>query len=263
MGSDALKNTQANLVSVPWMQDVNTRAFNETLGSEKDRLVDRAKSAVKMRWGTAAAMQAVAQSVGASLDHAEGDPERLRHLGATFDLERLGSMTDAQYDDYLESTWNVHSLGGTAVAIVGALHAYGIVDVDVAEEWMPGGWPGWGGTFNSHRLRVIVGPNFGTLGWGPMTFPFPLDGTAILGVSGVTQTQLNDIAHLVRRWKDAAALPLDIVFRFAGSLVLDATGISFQFTLTDGFSGSMPLVAPILGDDLVFPFQLGPTYLRG
>lgn len=259
----AMRDTQANLVQVPYLQDQNTRDFNATLGSEKDRLIDRARSAVKMRWPTGPGMQALAASLGVSLDTAEGDPDRLRHLGASFDMPRLGSMTDAQYDAYLESAWQAHGEAGTAQAIIDALHAFGIPDVEVAEEWMLGAWPGWNGTFNSHRLRIVIGPNFGTLGWVPMTFPFLLDGSAILGVSGATESQLNDIAHIIRKWKDGAALPLDVVICFPGSLVLTGAGIPFPFTFTDGLSGSMPLVAPLLDGGLVFPFPLVPTYLRG
>lgn len=232
-----LGDTQAGLVDVPWTQDETTRAYNRVLGDEKSRLTDRTRTGVKMRWPAGAQMQAAAQRVGATLDPTAGDTKRLSLIGGGFDLPRLGSMTDTQYEAYLESAWNTHQLGGTPAAITNALRAYGIPDVELVEEWqtMGGTWatPGIYG----HRLCIILGPDYGTLGWTPQGFPLPFP-MPVIGIAGTTAAQLADLARLVRKWKDAGCTPVKLVFRFRWtpsgpvSPVFGVTGVPFPIPFT-------------------------------
>lgn len=271
--TDALEKTQIGLVDVPWMQDAETRAYNGVLGAEKDRLIDRTRTGIKMRWPSGPKMQQVAQSVGAELDATAGDSQRLALIGAGFGLPRLGSMTDAQYESYLESAWDVQELAGTLASVENALIAYGIRDVEIVEEWqnMAGTWatPGIYG----HRICIILGPDYGTLGWAPQSFPLPLP-MPVFGIAGMMAGQLADVARLVRRWKDAGATPVKLVFRFKvggiTSPVFGVSGVPFPIPLSGGPDAVTFYVTGHyfneringagLTEGLAFPLTFGPVY---
>ncbi len=273
----ALESTQANLVNVPWAQDAETKAYLGVLGAQKDGLLTKARLGAKMRWPGGPLMQAAQAALplqNEPVPSAAGDELRLRNLGAGFNLQRLGSMTDAQYEAYLESAWATWGAGGTMSAITAALNAYGIPDVEVVEEWQSpvGGWAcpfgyGW-------RICVILGPNYGTLGWGPQTFPMSLP-LPVLGIAGMTAAQLADLARLTRLWKIAATTPVKLVFRFKAngvtSPVFGAAGLTFpiplssapeavSFYMTGHYFNERADGAGNL-EGISLPMKLGPTYL--
>ena len=279
--SDALETTQSNMVPVPWMQDRETRDYQSVLGAEKDRLLDRCNVGVKMRWPGGPSMQAAQAGLGlvnAPVPSAVGDAKRLQLMGAGYNLPRLGGMSDEQYEAYLEIAWKVWGLGGTPQSITDALNRYGIVDVEIVEEWQDpwGPWANPRGGPYGHRCSIILGPDYGTLGWAPQTLPFTLDTDGVLGISGMTFAQLQDIARLIRLWKDAGALPIKLVFRFTvdgvTTPVLGLEGLTLPFwlespegvegMLTEHFFGE---VLDSCGRDegIYLPFNDGPTYIYG
>jgi hypothetical protein len=263
----ALETVQTTINPSPWVRT----PLNNVLGAEKDNQIYDDKTAVKARWTSGSRMQTAAiraTKAGVELAPTAGDAERLRRCGASFGLYRYPGETDAQFEARIDGAWALRGIGTTDSAIESEFRAYGIPDVLVVEEWedTSASWRGseWGG-----RLCVVLGPNFGTLGWSSMTFPFPLDGSACLGINGITESQLFDLASIFRNAKQAASAMVKIVFRFGDAPVFTPAGLAFPFPL-DGSTGTsveMMLASPLFdgpsGDGLAFPFQLGVMYARG
>ena len=68
---------------------------------------------------------------------------------------------------------------------------------------------------------MVLGPDFGALGWGPLKLGKFKLGQARLGIAGATSEQTADLARIIRQWKSSASLRLEIVFAFtprSGSL---------------------------------------------
>lgn len=271
--TNALEQTEASLVQVPWMQDPETRAYLGVLGAAKDVIIDQARVGVKMRYPGGPRMQAAQDGlpiVNERVVSAVGDPKRLSLLGSTFALARLGSMSDAEYEQYLESAWAVWGLGGTIESIFDALTACGLPQIEIVEEWQDplGSWSNPAGGYG-WRFCIILGPDYGSLGWSPMGSPLPGPVVPVLGIAGMTANQLADIARLVRMWKTAAATPVKLVFRFASggnvSPVCGAAGLPNPIP-----SGPPAVVFHLTGhywnevgahEGLHNPLVSGPVYL--
>ncbi len=247
------------LPNVPMLRGRQARAFNEALGLEKDRYIGRLKIGVKARWTSGSRMRAAADAVGATIDDATLDPERLRLIGLGFDLPRLGTMTDAAYQDYIDRAWEIWGLGGTCAAIVAAVQAFGIPDAYVFEEWEGSVTPP--GAEYAKRLILVLGPDYGSLGVVGTTLggTFVL-GESLLGITGMTEAQAKDLVRLFRKWKDAEALMVDALF-----LIGETTLIGYNFVLGESLLGggedSGVAIMPITSQDALGNFILGVTLL--
>lgn len=264
--SSALRDTTVGAITVPWLSDPVATAFKETLGESKDAVIDTVRHGVKMRWTSGAKLQAVAARIGVQdpLDDATLDDQRLRLIGDGFDLPRLGTMSAEAYQSYLDGAWDTWGIGGTASSIVAALQAYGVPDVEIVEEYQDAGgtWANPGGY--GWRFCIILGPNYGSLGWTPQAWPLPLDGRTVFGIAGMTPAQLADIAHLARKWKIGASLPVRFVFRFGNASVFGVNGCPFPLSL-DGPDIAFDITAAYFTEDgIPFPLPIdGPSYIYG
>jgi len=221
-----------------WLRGPNAQAFLVLLGAEKDDKVGELRAAIKARWPGI------------------GPPDALGLQGQGFDIERFPGESDELYTARLQRAWETHRLAGTAAAVVESLHAYGIPDVQIVEDWggefAPGDW--------YSRFWVVLGPNFGTSGIETLTMPFKL-GTATLGTTA-TPDQVRAIKRQVLRWKDTHGLPVRIILRFGNAPVL-GLALSMPFAL-GGSPGSgtafWPMGSPNLLGSMTMPFTLGGGY---
>lgn len=185
-------------------------------GSEADDELALRRETVRARFPPSQHYRAYARTIGslpAAQDSPEGQSTRLRLIGRTRNLDRYPAETDAAYCERLAIAFPTHIKAGTPNAIIDQLRAFGFVDVVVFEEYAGGFYAeptddyGW-------RFVVVLGPNFGTVGWlGALV------GTAVVGVDTVglgngTALQLAAIKRLIIQWKQAFAIPLRFVLVF-------------------------------------------------
>ncbi len=245
-----------------WLSDEEAQEFLGQLGDEKDRQLATVREGVKLRWTSGAKMRERCAELGLAVVPAEEDAPRLRELGKGFQLERYPVESGERYQVRLDGAWNAHALTGTPESIIGQIHAYGIPDVEIFEEWshylVPDGGEYMGG------LVVLLGPNYGTLNWRPLTMPFVLGEPTILGIAGASQADVRNVVRIVRRWKDSETLPLALVFRFGDAAVLGA-GLTMPFVLgcsvgeNNGYARVEVGTHSLMGD-ITLGFQLGKHY---
>jgi hypothetical protein len=221
-----------------WLRGPSAQAFLALLGSEKDAAMAELRAAVKARWPGL------------------GPADALHFQGQGFDIERFAGESDELYDARLQRAWETHRLAGTASAIVESLHAYGITDVAIVEDWeghfAPGDW--------YSRFWVVLGPDFGTLALKPLAMPFSL-GEVTLGTTA-TVDQVHAIKRQVLKWKDTHGYPVGVILRFGDAPVL-GMDLVMPFVL-DGSPGSGFAVwamgsTHLLGE-MSMPFTLGCGY---
>jgi hypothetical protein len=263
MGTEFEDFARSNL-PFAWSRSEEAQALLGVLGASLDEQIAKDRELCKIRWPVGPRMRALAEQLGVELHSAAeiGDDERLRKIGIMFGLERLPTMTAEAFEAYLENAWELHEQATTEASIKAALVAYGIPDVEILEEYEGIAAPGLD---YAYRLVIVFGPDYGSLGWQPLTLPFELGSEeSVLGLQGVTEQALRDIGRLVRRWKKAAALPVSFVFRFGTGTVLGFE-LAMPFELGGGSSGTVVEVpygrACELGEVVLGSFALGNFYL--
>jgi hypothetical protein len=245
---------------VPMLRGPKARAYNEALGEQKDAYLAQLRAAIKARWTSGARMRRVAQEIGAQLDDATLDDQRLRLIGLGFGLPRLGSMTNIAYQDYLDRAWDIWEQGGTCAAIIDAVQAFGVPDVYVWEEW-EGALAAPGAPY-AKRLSLILGPDYGALGWtGTALGANFVLGASSLGLTGISEAQVSDIIRLFRKWKDAEALMVEIIFLIDGEAPLLGYNFTLGSSALGGAAGQGVAVRPITSQDALGNFVLGRTLL--
>jgi hypothetical protein len=198
------------------------QSYLGAFGSEADNELALRRETVRARFPPSTHYRTHARDIGsllASQDSPDGQSTRLRLIGSTRDMPRYPGETDAQYCERLALAFPSHIKRGTPNAIIGQLHAFGFVDVVVFEEYAGGFYAeptddyGW-------RFVVVLGPNFGSVGWlGALV------GTAIVGVDTVglgngTALQLAAIKRLIIQWKQVFAIPLRFVIVFGNAPIV-------------------------------------------
>jgi hypothetical protein len=191
-------------------------------GSEADSELALRRETVRARFPPSQHYRNHARNIGslpASQDSPDGQSTRLRLIGQTRAIDRYPGETDAQYCERLSKAFSSHIKRGTPNAIIEQLKAFGFVDVVVFEEYNGGFYAeptddyGW-------RFVVVIGPNFGSVGWlGALV------GTAVVGVDTVglgngTALQLAAIKRLIIQWKQAFAIPLRFVLVFGDAPIV-------------------------------------------
>lgn len=248
-------------VPTPWYENHSTQGLTGEIGGLHDEAIDLDKAAVKMRWTAGARMAAVSSEVGARVIPMAGDVERLRRIGAGYALPRYDGESEAQYQARLDEAFPAYELMATAAGIVKEIRAFGVVDVEIAEEWMATGIEGKPYEF---KIAIWLGPDFGALGWGPMQLPFTL-GETLLGLAGATEAQVTELVRIVLRWKAASSLPVSIFFRFGNAAVIDSElyPLTLPFTIDGELDGveERPLVGSLLDITTTLPFELWGNYL--
>lgn len=199
-------------------------------------------------------------SVPASQDSPEGQATRLRLIGRTRNLDRYPGETDESYCERLAIAFPTHIKSGTPNAIIDQLRAFGFIDVVVFQEYEGGFYAeptddyGW-------RFVVVIGPNFGSIGWLGARVGTAIVGTDVVGLGNGTKLQLAAIKRLIIQWKQAFAVPLRFIIRFenapivglavVGEAVVGA-GATTEVVMTDHRVVGTAVVgeAPLWGFDL-------------
>jgi hypothetical protein len=185
-------------------------------GSEADSELALRRETTRARFPPSTHYRTHARNIGslpASQDSPEGQTERLRLIGRTRELDRYPGETDAGYCERLAIAFPTHQKAGTPNAIVDQLRSFGFVDVVVFEEYEGGFYAeptdeyGW-------RFVVVLGPNFGTVGWLGCLVGTAVVGTSTVGLGNGTTQQLAGIKRLIIQWKQAFAIPLRFVLVF-------------------------------------------------
>lgn len=249
-------------VPVPWYETPSNGALTGELGGLHDDENDLDRAAVKMRWTAGARMLEVSAEVGASVVPMAGDTERLRRIGAGYALPWYDGETAEQYQARLDEAFPAYELMGTSEAIVREIRAFGVPDVEVWEEWMSTGQTG---KRYADEMVIVLGPNFGSLGWGPLKLGSCKLGAAVLGIGGMTHAQAVLLVKIIRRRKDATSKPIAIVYRFGDFPVL-GMGVKLGACKLGGSDGSGYARQPVgecaaLGKNTLGPwFKLGTHY---
>ena len=262
--ADELKTLAQTIFDQPVARGPRVQAFFGGVGEALDAQTVLDRQALKARLTDGVVMGEVCDSLDVARLPTAGDTERLRRLGAAKGVSRYASETDAQYEARIDSAIADARLLTTIEGLKRQLHAYGVPDIEIIEEWAtPLGAPG--STF-ALRWVAVIGPDFGSLGWAPLTLPFQLGAPTILGIAGATAAQVSDIVRILLAWKTAASLPLAIVFRFGDFPVLGC-GLTLPFRLggSGGSAGSGYARRPVgengaLGKHALGGFQLGTAY---
>lgn len=197
-------------------------AYLAAFGSEADSEMALRRETTRLRFPPSNHYKTHAGDIGseaAALDSPIGQSERLRLIGRTRNLDRYPGETDTQYCERLAIAFPTHQAAGTPSAIIAQLRALGFIDVFVFEEYAGGFYAeptdeyGW-------RFAVVIGPNFGSVGW-----PGAIVGTAVVGSSTVglgtgTALQIAALKRLIIQWKQAFAVPLRIILRFGDASIV-------------------------------------------
>jgi hypothetical protein len=224
--------------TVPWFHDRNTRALNGALGGAKDDQQARDRFALMARYTDGPLMQATYRRVSrrdptVGIPPTAGDAERLRRLGTAKGLTQYETETDEAFVARIDRTIEDIQELGTIDYIIKQLQAYGIPDVDALEEcYTPLVVPA---VPFARRFLIILGPDYGSLGWGPLKMPFKL-GSVIMGVAGMTRAQAIDLIRILRGGKTADSVPIAIVWRFGDGPMM-GMGLKMPFVL-GGSKGS-------------------------
>lgn len=171
-----------------------------------------------------------------------------------FDGEPAGTADPPTgYSGRLNARWKTWKKAGSAQAIIDSLVAWGIpagnvrVYQDFQATFATGAW--------YSRFYVVLGPDYGTTGIGPLTMPFTL-GDALLG-STATAAQERAIKRQILKWKSAHSYPVYIFLIFPGSSLLGPM-LTLPFPLGGGgASFAKWYLGRLFGVDTTMPFQLG------
>lgn len=238
-------------------------AYLAAFGSEADSELALRRETVRHRFPPSTHYRTHAGNIGsvpASLDSPEGQSERLRLIGRTRALDRYPGETDAQYCERLAIAFPTHIKAGTPDAIVDQLRAFGFVDAVVFQEYEGGFYAeptdeyGW-------RFVVVVGPNFGSIGWLGALVGTAVVGTDTVGLGTGTTLQLAAIKRLIVQWKQAFAIPLRFVIVF-GPAPIVGLAIVGGAIVGGGQTTEVPMVDPrtvghaVVGEAPLWGFNL-------
>lgn len=193
---------EETIAAIPWLGNERGVAYEGTLGADQDAEIALLKDAAKM---------------SASPFLCPGDA--LDKLGADFGIARFDGEPDGTtttgYRGRLCVVWATRKKAGAAQAVIDSLRAYGIPDVQVVQDF-EGHW--FQGT-NYARYQVIIGPDFGTLGFAPLVAPFTPGGGAVTGGSTATIQQVRAIKRQILELKAAHSYPVRVILRFSGVIL--------------------------------------------
>jgi hypothetical protein len=149
-------------------------------------------------------------------------------LGQTFVLPRFSGESNSSYRARLVAVFATYALGGTALAIIDSLQAWGGAGLDVyclpiyqppAPFWPESSATSW------NEWYLFLGPGFGNTSIAPLVLgSWTLGATtgSILG-SSMTPQQLAQIKSQILRWKFTPGLPIKICLQFSGAVGSPAT----------------------------------------
>lgn len=191
--------------------------------------------------------------------------DALDRLGqGEFLLERYPSETDDAYRARLEQAFPIYALGGTALAVISSLRAYGFGGVSALPIFEASAPIAPATSATSYgEFYVFLGPDVGdtgvlplflgsgTLGSPPVTYTWTLgDASSVLG-STLTRDQIVAVKRQILRWKAAHGYPVKVFLLFGSQTSADAPALcaySIGRVLGSTPPGSCVLV---LGDSFI------------
>ena len=255
--ANELRDLAQTLLDEPVTQSPPAQGFLGGLGESLDAQTVLDRAALKMRYTSGPLMQSVAAPLGIEVIPTAGDPERLRRAGAAKGLTRYATESDVQFEARIENALAAATLLSTVAGLKRQIIAYGIPDVAIIEECYSA--LGGDGADYGYKFVVVLGPDFGVLGWTPLVLPFSL-GASFLGVIGARSAQFSDLVRIILAWKSASSFPLAIVCRF-GAAPLLGVGLNLPFIL-GGAAGTGYIRRPV-GEQALLGAPLLPFALWG
>jgi len=176
--------------------------------------------------------------------------DALDRVGVRFKLPRLGpDETNDSYRARLIAVWETWIFAGTTKAIVDSIRAWGIPDVEVYRDYE--------GHFASgewySRFWVVLGPNYGTKAFQPLTMPFVQPVT--MG-STATIAQVNELKRQLLQWKAPHGYPVKVILRF-GDVSLQKINTTMPF-VQSGETSIQWRIGKLQNDTIkTFPFVQG------
>lgn len=213
-------------------------AYLEAIGSEADSELALRRETTRARFPPSTHYRTHAARIGsvpASQDSPNGQSERLRLIGRTRDMQRYPGETDAQYCERLAKAFPSHIKRGTPNAIIEQLNATGLPEIRIFEEYEYGIT---GASDYGYRFVVVVGPNYGSLGWKANKLGSWVLGQDMLGISGTTQQQILNVGRIALQWRQAFSFPLSVVFLFDDAVPLGSWVLG-QTVLGQGSSATL------------------------
>lgn len=129
--------------------------------------------------------------------------------GVGFQIQRFVGESNASYRARLVGAFTAWKLGGSALAIITQLQAYGFGDVFILPVWQsPGPFAPESSLTQFDAFYVFLGPNFGTTGV----------------TTSLSTAQIAAVKGVILKWKDAQSLPIKIVLQTSGTAGQPTTG---------------------------------------
>jgi len=228
---------QARREEVPfWLADEVGLAFEGVRGRAQDTEIRLLKDGVLAAW----------------LESAPDDA--LDHVGFGFQIEQFAGKSHATYRARLAEAWVQWQMAGTKgtpdvpSATVRSLHAFGVKDAVLVEDWE---WVAAKGAWFS-RYWVVLGPE---MPWLPMQTPFKTQPGVTTQGSTATKQEVLAVKRQVLKWKSPHGYPVQVILRFEGS-TFTGQGLKTPFT-TDEPCCRWP-IGKVLGTTIfATPFSLG------
>ncbi len=162
--------------------------------------------------------------------------DALDAVGEAVQIERYPAETHNSYRGRSSKAFPTHKKKGSPEAIEEQIRAWGIPDVRVymAHElaflpaspigYDPNTSPPWYSAF-----LVMLGPDYGLTGIGPLLAPFA-GGPTCTGGSTATREQVRQICNITLRWKAAHSYPVGVALRFDDDTAIGGVNILAPFT---------------------------------
>ncbi len=177
-------------------------------------------------------------------------------VGQGLSIERYAADTDESYRARIDDPFDVWSKAGSPGGVIDQLVAFGLPDVRIYMNFVGHFSDGdWYSRFDLH-----LGPNYGGLGWLPMTMPFTL-GTGTLG-STATREQVKTVKRILHKWRSSHSYPVRVVLRWPLTTLLGVTPtgpLSMPFKPGGGHESARWPVGKLFGEQNFtnMPFQMG------
>lgn len=247
---------------VEWSQgDKGSGAFASALAGGFDEGERALYVSSMLRYPYGPYMLVTTARLGATNFPAADDDERLRRLGDNYQLQRFPTETGERFEQRLGLAWDLHTEGGTAIAVRKALEAYGFGEINILEECYV---TLTGSDEYQWAWVVVIGPSFGSVNISGMilgSFVLGSEASGYLGLGSFSSEEIDDIVRLMLDARQVHDMPVRLVFRFGDAPLLGMITLG-SFPL-GGSAGSGVAIREIQGRRMLGNWYLGTSTLDG